>query len=246
MSTEDGVIAIIIGRAGSRGLPGKNARPLLGRPMIAWTIDDARAARSVGRIVVSTDGDDIAAAAAALGVEVVRRPAELATDTAPVDAAVRHAVEASGRAAEIVVILYANVPVRPAGLIDTAVARLLETGADSVQSYARVGKHHPYWMASLDSAGRVAPHHPNTIHRRQDLPPLHLPDGGVIAVTRTSLGTTAPGAPHAFLGTDRRGIETPDGAVVDVDGPTDLAVAETLLRRRRAVEAAPEPAEIPA
>ena len=86
------VLAVVIGRAGSRGLPGKNALLLAGRPLICHTIDDARAATTVDRVVVSTDGDAIAAAAESMDVPVVPRPPDLATDTAPVAAAVRHAV----------------------------------------------------------------------------------------------------------------------------------------------------------
>jgi len=225
-----GVLAVVIGRAGSRGLPGKNALPLLGRPMVCHTIADALDAETVDRVVVSTDGHEIAAAARGMGVEVIDRPASLAGDTATVAAAVVHAVRAVDETPEIIVVLYANVPVRPAGLVDLAVRRLGETGADSVQSYADVGKHHPYWMVALDEDGRVAAHHPNTVDRRQDLPPLFLPDGGVIAVTTGCLLDADPAEPHAFLGGDRRGIETPYGAVVDVDTDADLRVAESMLR----------------
>lgn len=226
-------IAVVIGRAGSRGLPGKNALPLNGRPMICHTIAEARAAERVTRVVVSTDGADIGRAAAAMGVLVIDRPPALATDTAPVDAAVRHAVETAGGAEPIVVILYANVPVRPPGLIDRAIEALVSSGADSVQSYADVGKHHPYWMVRLDAEGRVAPFHPNTIDRRQDLPELLLPDGGVIAVTRDSLFAAAGNeSPHAFFGRDRRGIRTERDAVIDVDEPVDLRRAEAVLATR--------------
>ncbi len=229
------VLAVVIGRAGSRGLPGKNALPLAGRPLICHTIDDARAASTVDRIVVSTDGDAIAAAAESMAVPVVRRPRDLATGTATVAAAVRHAVtehDAAG-VARVIVILYANVPVRPAGLIDRAVGVLLETGADSVQSYCGVGKHHPYWMVAMDGDGCVTPLHDNPVDRRQDLPSLLIPDGGVIAVTRAGLLAAASGTehPHAFLGADRRGVETAPGEVVDVDTPHDLVVAEAYLDR---------------
>jgi N-acylneuraminate cytidylyltransferase len=227
--SDERVIAVVIGRAGSRGLPGKNALPLAGRPMICHTIDDARAARTVDRVVVSTDGDAIADAASTTGVEVVRRPAALASDDATVDAAVRHAVETADTPADLVVILYANVPVRPDGLVDRAVETLRATGADSVQSYARVGKHHPWWMVRLDDDGRVAPFHENAAYRRQDLPALWLPDGGVIAVRRTSLFTVDESQPHAFLGADRRGIETAPDAVIDIDDVTDLHRAEARL-----------------
>ena len=224
-----GALAIVIGRAGSRGLPGKNALPLAGRPMICHTIEAALASATVGRTFVSTDADELAAAAASMSIPVVRRPAVLCTDTAPVVAAVRHAVESLGAEEPIVVVLYANVPVRPLGLIDTAVRLLIETNADSVQSYTDVGKHHPFWMVTLDEQRRVTPHVKNTIDRRQDLPPLCIPDGGVIAVTRASLLAAPDDPPHAFLGTDRRGIETPPGSVVDVDTLGDLAVARSML-----------------
>jgi len=231
------VLAVVIGRAGSRGLPGKNALLLAGRPLICHTIDDARAAATVDRVVVSTDGDAIAAAAESMAVPVVRRPPDLATDTAPVGAAVRHAVtehDAVG-VARVIVILYANVPVRPPGLIDRAVGVLLETGADSVQSYCGVGKHHPYWMVALDDLNRVTHFHDSPVDRRQDLPSLLIPDGGVIAVTRASLLSAASDHahdhPHAFLGADRRGVETAPGEVIDVDTPRDLAVAEAFLGR---------------
>ncbi|TDJ54697.1 MAG: acylneuraminate cytidylyltransferase family protein [Planctomycetota bacterium] len=225
------VLAVVIGRAGSRGLRGKNALLLAGRPLICHTIDDARAAKTVDRIVVSTDGDAIAAAAEAMAVPVVPRPTHLATDTASVAAAVRHAVTEHDTAGDtrVIVILYANVPVRPSGLIDRAVGLLLETGADSVQSYCDVGKHHPYWMVALDGLNRVTPFHDNPVDRRQDLPSLLIPDGGVIAVTRASLLSTVTDHPHAFLGADRRGIETAPGEVIDVDTHRDLVVAEAFV-----------------
>jgi N-acylneuraminate cytidylyltransferase len=223
---------VIIGRAGSRGLPGKNALTLAGKPMICHSIEDAQQSTAIDRIVVSTDGDAIALAAERCGIQVVRRPADLANDTATVDSAVRHAVDQLRTEHQHIVILYANVPVRPSDLIDRAVSELVRTGADSVQSYSEVGKYHPYWMVTLDEAHRVHAHHPNTVYRRQDLPRLLIPNGGVIAVTRQALFTVVAGQPHAFLGTDRRGIESPEGSVVDVDSAIDLAVAEAILNAR--------------
>ena len=230
-------LAVVIGRAGSKGLPRKNALPVAGVPMIAHSVRFARASRSVDRVIVSTDGAEIAAIARAEGAEVFLRPDAVSNDTATVDSAVRHAVEASGSRAETIVILYGNVPVRPADLADRAVARLHETGADSVQSYYRVGKTHPYWMSRLDESGRVSQFIENRIYRRQELPPLFMPDGGVIAVRRASLFDVREGEPNAFFGRDRRGIETREGDVVDVDTALDLAVAEAILNSRAEVHA---------
>lgn len=218
---------MILGRAGSKGLPGKNAMVLAGRSMVAHTIDHCRSAAALTRILVSTDCPHVREAAISEGVEVIDRPADLAGDQATVDAAARHAL--LDDAASIAVILYANVPIRPAGLIDRAVNLLIESGADSVQSYAPVGKYHPYWEVKIDDAGRVSPYVANAVYRRQDLPPLFVPDGGVIAVRRESLYRIVEGQPHAFLGRDRRGIHNKVGDVVDVDDRMDFLLAQLLL-----------------
>lgn len=232
-------LAVIIGRAGSKGLPNKNSLDLAGRPMVCYAVADALAARMVDRVLCSTDGTDIANAAASAGAEIIERPAELAEDNATVDTAVRHAVKAADTTHEIIVILYANVPIRPADLIDRAIKMLVETGADSVQSFSDIGKYHPNWMVHLNEQGRVHPHAKNKAYRRQDLPKLFIPDGGVIAVRRNALFTTSDDDPHAFLGRDRRGIELPAGSIVDVDDPHDFALAESILNQRfHAAEAA--------
>ncbi|MBX3364278.1 MAG: acylneuraminate cytidylyltransferase family protein [Phycisphaeraceae bacterium] len=236
--------AIILARAGSKGVPGKNVAHVGGRPCIAWTIEAAQRATRVGCVVVSTDDPRAHATANEMGARVVGRPAALATDTARIDDAARHAADharcfSPESERDSFVILYANVPVRPAGLIDRAVALLHETGADSVQSYARVGKHHPWWMVRMGEHGTVAPWEGDTlnhgVYRRQDLPAAYIPDGGVIALTREALFGRCAGVrpgPHAFFGRDRRGIETEEGEVVDIDSPIDLVVADVLLRRK--------------
>ncbi|MEO1585213.1 MAG: acylneuraminate cytidylyltransferase family protein [Planctomycetota bacterium] len=233
-------LAIILARAGSKGVPGKNVRPIAGRACIEWTIDAALAAESVSRVAVSSDDPKAIDAARGMGVEAVTRPAGLAHDTATVDDAARHAVNELGGLDVPIVILYANVPVRPADLIDRAVDRLVATGCDSVQSYERVGKHHPWWMARIDETnGEVSPWQGDVLNhgvfRRQDLPPAYLPDGGVIALTRRALMREIDGAgdgPHAFFGVDRRGIVSPEGSVVDIDTEADVVRAEQVLSER--------------
>lgn len=238
MINQTGVLAIVIGRAGSKGLPGKNSLKLAGKPMICHTIAHAKAARCVTRIVVSTDSQEIASAANAMDIEVISRPADLATDTAPVCDVINHAIEQSSTEEAVIVVLYANVPIRPADLIDGAVDLLITTGADSVQSYSDVSKHHPFWMCSIDAENRITPYVENKIDRRQDLPELYLPNGGVIAVTKTSLqaadSDSSGSGPHAFLGKDRRGLQTPPDSVIDIDNAADLALAEAILKRQPA------------
>lgn len=244
--SESEAIAIILGRGGSKGLPRKNVLPIAGKPCVQWTIEAALHAASVREVIVSSDDSDLLSIARSSGVRAMERPAELAGDTATVDAAARHAVQQieRGRGGELgarqpIVLLYANVPVRPHDLIDRAVAMLHDYEADSVQSYAPVGKFHPWWMARVDPAtGTVRPWEGDVLNhgvfRRQDLPPAFVPDGGVIVVTREALMLQISGVqpgPHAFFGREdrRRGVINPEGAVVDIDSRIDMLVAEALL-----------------
>lgn len=241
-------IAIIIGRAGSKGLPGKNMKPVAGRPCAQWTIDAALRAESVADVLVSSDDPALLALAQHRGARPVPRPAELASDRATVDSAARHALAAiapvGSDARTQVVLLYANVPVRPAGLIDRAVELLISSGADSVQSYAPVGKYHPWWTARVASDGEVTPWEGDVLNhnvfRRQDLPPAFIPDGGVIVTTRAAMMLEirgVPSGPHAFFGRTRRGVINPEGSVVDIDSHIDLLVADAILKERAVAHA---------
>jgi len=229
--------AIILARGGSKGLPGKNHAIVGGQPCIQWTIDAAMHATNIAQVVVSSDDPRVIEIAAS-GCVVVERPSELACDTATIDSAARHAYETTGAPKGPIVILYANVPVRPDGLIDDAINLLVESKCDSVQSYARVGKHHPWWTVKINDDGSVHPWEGDTLYhncfRRQDLPPAQVPDGGVIALTPDALmcNLNAPEGPHSFLGNDRRGIQTNEGDVVDIDSRIDLLVADAILQER--------------
>lgn len=237
-------IAIILARAGSKGLPGKNIAPLAGKPCVQWTIEHAKASRRVGLVAVSSDDPRVLSIARECGATPIERPPHLASDTARVDDAARHAlsrIESTPSLRPFVssslAILYANVPVRPADLIDRALSLLASTGCDSVQSYSPVGKHHPWWTARLDDAGRVCAWEGDVlnhgVYRRQDLPPAVIPDGGVIALTRGSLMLEIPGVPdgpHAFFGKDRRGVVNPEGSVIDIDSRVDQFVADAVLK----------------
>jgi len=232
------VTAVILARGGSKGLARKNVVDVAGRPCVAWTIEAAQRSASIERVVLSTDDPEIREVGMHMGARIHDRGPTLASDIAPVDEAVRSAVW--GDDAGVVVILYGNVPVRPPDLMDRAVRRLVERGADSVQSFARVGKHHPTWTVRIDlSDGELAPWEGDTlfggVHRRQDLEAAFVPDGGVMAVARPALELCVPGAipgPHAFLGRDRRGIATEPGDVVDIDSEIDRRVADAVLRER--------------
>jgi CMP-N-acetylneuraminic acid synthetase len=228
-------LGIILARAGSAGLSDKHLRPLCGRPVIEYTFDHAAASRRLTTSILSTDCPRLTRLAHARAIRVIQRPAELATATASVQDAMLHAMEnfesSGGFRADTLVVIYGNVPIRPANVIDAAIEHLHKTGCDSVRSFCPVGKWHPAWMSKLDG-DRVEALQPGSIDRRQDLSPLFLHDGAVVAVSRASLlrGKDNPSDPHAFFGTDRRGITVGIGETVEIDTLRDLYLAQAILQ----------------
>jgi CMP-N,N'-diacetyllegionaminic acid synthase len=230
-------LGVILARAGSLGLTSKHLRLLLGRPMIEYTFDHAFNAMLLSRVVVSTDCPGVARLARRYQLEVVDRPPELAGPDASVQDVMLHAMKTvektGGYQADALAVLYGNVPVRGNGVIDHAVQMLRETSCDSVRSFCPVGKWHPAWMSKING-DRVEALQAGSIHRRQDLSPLFLHDGAIVAVSRSSMlrGLRFPQDPHAFFGIDRRAIHTAMGDTVEVDHQRDLYWAEAVLRDR--------------
>jgi CMP-N-acetylneuraminic acid synthetase len=231
-------LGVILARAGSVGLTSKHLRLLLGRPMIEYTFDHAFDSALLSKVVVSTDCPGVARLARRYQLEVIDRPAELAGPDASVQDVMLHAMKmvekSGGFQADALAVLYGNVPVRGSGVIDQAVQMLRETGCDSVRSFCPVGKWHPAWMSKING-DKVEPLQAGSIHRRQDLSPLFLHDGAIVAVSRSSMlrGLRFPQDPHAFFGIDRRAIHTEMGDTVEVDHQRDLYWAEAVLRDRQ-------------
>ncbi len=231
------VLGIILARGGSEGLKGKHLRPVCGKPMIEHTFDHANSSRMLTRTVVSTDCPNIKQLARTRNFQVIDRPARLATSSASVQDAMIHAMDAvevvGGYWADVLVVLYGNVPIRGENVIDRAVELLQKTDCDSVRSFCTVGKWHPAWMCRIDG-DRAQAVVPGSIDRRQDLAPLYLHDGAVVAVSRASMlrGKENPRDPHAFFGIDRRAIITEPGETVEIDHLRDLYLAEAILRER--------------
>jgi len=136
------VTAIIPARGGSKGIPCKNVRLLAGKPLVAHTIEQALKARLVTRTIVSTDDEEIALVSKEYGAEVVKRPSELATDTATSESALLHALDylqrTEGYEPDLVVFLQCTSPMRQPADIDNAIEKLQCQGADALFSACQV------------------------------------------------------------------------------------------------------------
>lgn len=125
------ICALMIGRAGSSGFPGKNVRPVMGRPLAAYSLMAARASRHVRRIYVSTDSPEIMEIARGYGAELIERPPELATKAALGEDVfahgyreIRRRLAAERKGVELMVLLFANAATVTGGLIDEGIDAL--------------------------------------------------------------------------------------------------------------------------
>jgi CMP-N,N'-diacetyllegionaminic acid synthase len=224
-------VAIVPARGGSKGLLRKNLRDLAGKPLIAWTIAAAQAARGVDRLVLSTDDAEIAAVARALGAEIVERPAELAQDDTPTLPVLRHALDTLGEAPDAVLTLQPTSPLRTAAHIEAAVAAFYaDPRADSLVSTVEVPHvFHPRSVMKRDAEGYLAPYLDEAQpYRRQDKEPVFARNGAAIYVTRT-----ARLAEYVFGGR-LIGFAMDAQSSLDIDTAEDLAHAEAILRARGA------------
>ena len=159
MTPKPTVIGVVTARSGSKGIPGKNTKPLAGKPLIAYTIECARASGVFDRLILSTDDEEAAAIARALGCEVpFMRPAALCGDDTPHLPVMQHALawlrDEQGYAPDWTMILMPTSPLRQPAHIVESIALALRSGADSVVSVDEVPAHfHPLRTLTVDGGG---------------------------------------------------------------------------------------------
>jgi CMP-N-acetylneuraminic acid synthetase len=227
------LLAVIPARGGSKGLPDKNILPCGGRPLIAWTISAAASVDAIDAVIVSTDSTAIAETARAAGALVpFFRPAEMATDTASLLDAIKHAWETfrlpSGDPYDYVVVLQPTSPLRTARHIRDAIAFYFANrrhAEDTLASVHEVSAKHgwlleqvegqPYIRFCFDVAVKNA--------RRQQLPRYFLPNGAIFIARGRAL--------DAGLYTQATlPFHMPAADSIDVDSADDLREADVRLR----------------
>lgn len=235
----DEILGVIIARGGSKGLPGKNLRPLRGVPLIVYTIRAAHESKLLSNFVVSTDDPKIAEVARSYGADVpFLRPTDLATDEASPWEVVRHAVRVwEDRARQQVgaaVLLQPTAPLRTAEDIDACIERFQDLDADICATAAR-SHNSPYFnMVEItpDSApfARPCSSFMRDHLRRQDAPPVYALNGAVFVVRRSILMTLE----NQFRVERFAMVEIARRRSLDIDSAEDLKLAEWLLSGKAA------------
>ncbi len=236
------ILGIIPARGGSKGVPRKNIRPLLGKPLIAWAIDEAKCSTLLTRTIVSTDDEEIAEVARSSGAEVpFLRPQGIAGDLSTDVEFIAHALDwlkaHEGYEPQIVLRLPPTSPLRTAVHIDEGIRKLLDhPEADAVRPICEAPKHpyklwrvpesgaylEPFLPASL--TGFVEPHN----LPRQLFPKAYIHTGAMDVIrTRTireQQSTSGKKLAYFFM--------NPEDSI-NIDHEIDFAVAEAFLKRRR-------------
>lgn len=223
-------------RGGSKGVPAKNIRDMLGKPLFVHSVDQARATGRFALVAVSSDDERILDLARRHGVDaVVRRPDEMATDAAPKGAAIRHCVEQtesqSGLRFDTMVDLDATSPLREPADIAGAMDLLGQSGADNVITGAPARRSPYFNLVEEDADGWVSLSKKldRPIARRQDAPRCFDMNASIYVWTREAFFS----GPGAFTPRTRL-FEMPEERSVDIDSPLDWKVVEMLLRERTA------------
>lgn len=226
--------AFIFARGGSKGLPGKNIRPLGGKPLIAWSIEQALAVQRIQRVIVSTDSEEIAAVAREYGADVpFIRPAELARDDSPEWLAWRHALnyqlDRDGVLPQVMVSVPTTAPLRLPVDIENCLDEYEKGDADMVVTVTDSHRSPYFNMVKANADGTVSLVIPpqSAVARRQDAPIVY--DMATVAyVARPEFIMT-----HSAIFEGRvRSVHVPTERAIDIDTLLDFQIAECLLNIR--------------
>lgn len=225
------VIATICARGGSVGVPGKNIRPLMGKPLIVHTIEQALAIPGIDRVFVSTDAQDIADAALKAGAEVpFLRPAHLATGDAPKLAALEHLVawvEEQHEPVGTIVDLDPTSPLRTLDDVQTCMG-MLDDDTDVVITGYEADKNPYFNMVEHKKNGQIGLVKPPAggVVARQQAPEVYSMNASIYVWRRSSL--------HKGLWTGNPKLHVmPRERSVDIDEQLDFDIVELLMRRRQ-------------
>jgi N-acylneuraminate cytidylyltransferase len=229
MIHEKSILAVIPARGGSKGLPRKNIRILAGKPLIAWTIEEAKKSKYIDRLILSSEDTEIISVAQQWGCDApFVRPQELATDETPGVEPILHAIDALSEKYDYVVMLQPTSPLRIAEDIDGCIEMCVNSTAPVCVSMTKPEKS-PEWMYRVADTGSTVPvtNLGYTSSRRQELQSSFVLSGAVYVAETAWLKQH-----RTFISEEMIAFRMPPDRSKDVDTDLDLEFCEFLLRKR--------------
>jgi len=227
-------IAFIFARGGSKGLPGKNIRPLAGKPLIAWSIEHAFAIKRAERIIVSTDSEEIAVVARQYGAEVpFIRPLDLARDDSPEWLAWRHALnyllKTTGSLPDVMISVPTTAPLRLPIDIENCLDEYEKYDADVVITVTDAHRSPYFNMVKTNIDGTVGLVNPpqSAIIRRQEAPKVY-DMATVCYVVKSEFVMNHNGIFEGMV----KAVHVPTERAIDIDTLLDFQIAKSLLKIR--------------
>lgn len=234
MYRDNSVLGIIPARGGSKGLPRKNILPLLGKPLIAWTIEQAKASKYIDRVIVTTDDEEIAEISRRCGAEVpFVRPSHLAADTtSPVDV-ISHTLsffEDIGTYFDYFAYLEPTSPLRDTEDIDSAFQMLISNQeAESIVGVSKVESTHPCFLVRLEKGFLISYLNGQIeIKRRQDLDALYFFEGSLYISKTESFKSR-----KTYYHDKALGYIVPKWKSFEIDDYSDFIIIEALLKAKQ-------------
>lgn len=222
------ILAIIPARGGSKGVPRKNIRDLAGKPLIAWTIEEAKKSKYINRLILTSEDDEIIEIARKYGCEVpFKRPIELAQDDTPGIEPVLHAIKQCP-GYDYVVLLQPTSPLRTVEDIDGCIETLLASGSHFCVSVTEPNQS-PYWMYTLKN-DKMIPLMPQEklVTRRQELAKCYALNGAVYVGKVSAILSE-----QSFFTEETTAFIMPKDKSFDIDTELDMVVCEQLLKTKR-------------
>ena len=219
-------LVIIPARGGSKRLPRKNVLDLYGKPLIAWSIEAALKSKYISKVIVSSDDEEILNIAKEYKADFIKRPDELASDTATTFDALKHTLE-NVEKYDYVVLLQPTSPLRTEKHIDEAIELLKEKNADAIISVCEV-EHSPLWSNTLDENLDMSNFLRDEVlnKRSQDLPKYYRLNGAIY-ICKTDKLLENKGF---FLKENIYAYKMNKKHSVDIDEEIDFIIAEKLMQ----------------
>ena len=225
------VLGVTLARGGSKGVSRKNIRPIAGKPLLAYTVEEALKCTLITEYVVSSDDPDILAVAFKYGAVVIERPAELAQDDTPHLPALVHALDWAeafyNTRFDVVADLRCTNPFKTALDIDLAIEKLIKTNADCIVGMSKLEDYHPSRIKMIFNDKLIDVWPEPDEGRRQDLKPdvyirngsLYIVQANLLRVGRFFIGSDLDVRPHIM----------PPERGINIDTPIDFLLAEAMM-----------------